>query len=121
MALSLVLMHGFGLSHTETAEGAVTATAAAHMVPASHAWDGGPTASTGPDAAQPGQPQHVGTVAQACLAVLTAVIVVLASALLVRRTPPWGGPRRLTVRAPRRVVRPVWVRSRFHLVCVMRT
>lgn len=126
LLLSLVLMHGLGLSHTGTPQSLAEPTVAASSI-ASDVATGGehaePTGSaTGHGGDQGPGPGHSEALPQACLAVLTALVMVFALLLL---TPQGWSRYRPSLRALR--TPPLWdptmwwVHPRPHVLCVMRT
>lgn len=124
LALSVVLMHGLGMSHTEPVESVAAPALSAHAVLGS-ASEGGHAGLAGSEAAQSGEqehePGHAETMARACLAVLSAVVFAAASFLVVRRSWRWGEFPLFAVRSQRPSIRPVPVHPRTHLCCVMRS
>lgn len=124
LALSLVLMHGFGLSHTSPAESPFPAMTTAHATTSDPAIRGALNATVNHRVAESGhqgpEQGHAGMLTRACLAVLGALVLAFASFLITTR--PRHEPRRLAIRVPR-LADPAmwWVHPRPHLLCVMRT
>ncbi|MGB3858935.1 MAG: hypothetical protein WA912_06725 [Ornithinimicrobium sp.] len=126
VVLSLVLMHGLGLSHTGTAPSLAAPTVAAASHASEVATSGGhvdPTVpATGHIGHQEPGPGHSTALAQACLAVLTALILVGTFLLLKSRGWARSGHRlRELVASPFWDPAMWWVHPRIQVLCVMRT
>ncbi|UJH71788.1 hypothetical protein [Ornithinimicrobium sp. INDO-MA30-4] len=126
VVLSLVLMHGLGLSHTGTAPNLAAPTVAAASHASEVATSGGHGGPTVPAAGRIGHqepgPGHSTALAQACLAVLTALILVGTFLLLMGRGWARSGRRlRELVASPFWDPAMWWVHPRTHELCVMRT
>lgn len=122
LALSLIFMHGLGLSHSAPIDSAV----ATQTVPSGAVDHAGHVDPASPQVDQPGyaspEPGHAGTFTEACLAVLAALMVVWACFGLI--TLPWvrlsfGS---FSVRVQQLCNRAMWwAHPRSHSLCVMRT
>lgn len=123
----VVLMHGLGLSHTGTAQ----SLAAPTVVAASHAsgvsTSGGHVDPAGSAAGrtghqEPGGPGHSTALVQACLAVLTALVLVASFVVLKGRGWARSDQRlRALVASPFWDPAMWWVHPRTHVLCVMCT
>lgn len=125
VALSLLLMHGLGISHAPSADLTDPATSAGHVSSAgvvsaqSHAPSGGvDVPSSGHQDQGSG---HAGMMVKACMAVLGALVFAVAGLLLVRQ--PWrsGVFRTLAAQVQQFRAGRVWSPPHPHLLCVMRT
>lgn len=125
VVLALVMMHGVGVSHSAPTVGAAAPTVVAASI-TSDSGTAGHVESTGSAAGQGGhhepEPGDSAALAQACLAVLTALVLVSTIFLLTTR----GWTR--YVRCLRALRTPQfwdpamwWVHPRAHVLCVMRT
>jgi len=125
LMLALALMHGLGLSHTAPAVSVAAPTVVAASI-ASDSATRGHVETTGLVAAQGGhqepEPGHSRALAQACLAVLTALVVVFTIFLLATRGWTRHGRGLRALRTPQFWDPAMWwVHPRTHVLCVMRT
>lgn len=123
VVLSLVLMHGLGLSHTGTAQSLAAPTVAAASHASEVATSGGHVDPTGSATGhqEPG-PGHSMALVQACLAVLTALVLVASFVVLKGRGWARSDQRlRALVASPFWDPAMWWVHPRPQVLCVMRT
>ncbi|MBW8174006.1 hypothetical protein K0651_13200 [Ornithinimicrobium sp. Arc0846-15] len=126
VVLSLVLMHGLALSHTGTTQCVTVPTVAAASLAPDVATGGGHSELTGSAAGHSGHHEpgagHSGALTQACLAVLTALVLMATFFALKRKGWTRFGHRRRMLVTPH-LWDPVrwWVHPRIHVLCVMRT
>lgn len=125
VAVSLLLMHGLGVSHAPSADLADPATGAAHVASSSAVLAHSHAPSSGFDVPPTGHQDqgsgHAGMMMKACLAVLGALVFAVAGLLLARKPWRWDVFRTLTAQAQQFRAGQVWLPPHPHLLCVMRT